>query len=89
MKSKLIISGLFLTASLSLPAQKNATITVQAEQGTQIIPKEIYGQFAEHLGYSMPSKICKSQCSAGRVVALPTNTTGWTVSVPKKIAPKW
>ena len=50
MKSKLIISGLFLTASLSLSAQKNATITVQAEQGTQIIPKEIYGQFAEHLG---------------------------------------
>lgn len=50
MKKSLIISSFLLTASLSLSAQKSATITVQAEQGTQIIPKEIYGQFAEHLG---------------------------------------
>ena len=39
-----------LGATLSLPAQKEATITVQADKGTDIIPKEIYGQFAEHLG---------------------------------------
>ena len=29
---------------------KSATITLHADQGTQVIPKEIYGQFAEHLG---------------------------------------
>ena len=39
-----------LGATLSLPAQKEATLTVQADKGTDIIPKEIYGQFAEHLG---------------------------------------
>lgn len=31
-------------------AQQKATITVHPEAGEQIIPKEIYGQFAEHLG---------------------------------------
>ncbi len=39
-----------LTASLSLAAQKSATITLHADEGGQIIPKEIYGQFSEHLG---------------------------------------
>lgn len=39
-----------LGATLSLSAQKEATLTVQADKGTDIIPKEIYGQFAEHLG---------------------------------------
>lgn len=46
---KNLISSLFLAASLSMNAQ-DATITVNADKGTQIIPKEIYGQFAEHLG---------------------------------------
>ena len=50
MKHKLIISSLLLAASVSLSAQKSATITIEADKGTQIIPKEIYGQFAEHLG---------------------------------------
>lgn len=50
MTHKLFISSLLLTASLSLPAQRSATLTVEADRGTQIIPKEIYGQFAEHLG---------------------------------------
>lgn len=38
--------------SLSLPlfAQQTATVNIHADQGSRIIPKEIYGQFAEHLG---------------------------------------
>ena len=50
MKAKLLASTVFLAASVSLSAQKSATITVHADQGKEIIPKEIYGQFAEHLG---------------------------------------
>ena len=47
---RLLLGTLMLGATLSLPAQKEATLTVQADKGTDIIPKEIYGQFAEHLG---------------------------------------
>ncbi len=50
MKNKLMISAALLAASTNLFAQENATITVHANEGKQIIPKEIYGQFAEHLG---------------------------------------
>lgn len=50
MNTKLFISSIFLSASLSLFAQKSATITLHTDQSEQIIPKEIYGQFAEHLG---------------------------------------
>ena len=50
MTNKLFLSSLLLTASLSLPAQRSANLTVEADRGNQIIPKEIYGQFAEHLG---------------------------------------
>ena len=50
MTNKLLIGGLLLTASLSLSAQRSAILTIEADRGTQIIPKEIYGQFAEHLG---------------------------------------
>ena len=50
MKAKLLVSTAFLAASVSLSAQKSATITLHADQGKEIIPKEIYGQFAEHLG---------------------------------------
>ena len=38
-------------ASCSLVAlAQDATVSIQADKGTQKIPKEIYGQFAEHLG---------------------------------------
>jgi alpha-N-arabinofuranosidase len=37
-------------AVASLHAQKSATISVRTDEGTQIIPKEIYGHFSEHLG---------------------------------------
>ncbi len=47
---KILISGLFFTFALTLSAQKQATLTLHIDQGKQLIPKEIYGQFAEHLG---------------------------------------
>lgn len=50
MRTKFAIESFLLAASLTAPAQESATLTVHASQGTQIIPKEIYGQFAEHLG---------------------------------------
>ena len=50
MRNKLLFSSVLLAASVPLSAQKSATITLHADQGTQVIPKEIYGQFAEHLG---------------------------------------
>lgn len=49
MKKKILFSALLLS-SITLTAQKSATIKVNVEEGKQIIPKEIYGQFAEHLG---------------------------------------
>ena len=50
MNTKLFISSIFLSTSLSLFAQKSATITLHTDQSEQIIPKEIYGLFSEHLG---------------------------------------
>ncbi len=50
MRTRILFSGALLAASLSLSAQKSATIKVNINEGKQIIPKEIYGQFAEHLG---------------------------------------
>ncbi len=50
MKNKILLSAALLTLTLSASAQKSATITLKADEGKQIIPKEIYGQFAEHLG---------------------------------------
>ncbi len=49
MKTKTIFTTICLAATMSLYAQRTATISLSPE-GTQIIPKEIYGQFAEHLG---------------------------------------
>ena len=50
MRARFFLGSLCLTAAISLSAQKSATITLQPDQATDIIPKEIYGQFAEHLG---------------------------------------
>nr|WP_321374008.1 alpha-N-arabinofuranosidase [uncultured Bacteroides sp.] len=47
---KSLLLGTLLAASLSLSAQKKATIEINPEQGTQKISKHIYGHFAEHLG---------------------------------------
>jgi alpha-N-arabinofuranosidase len=50
MKTRLILTAAFAATALTLQAQQSATITLHADQGRNIIPKEIYGQFAEHLG---------------------------------------
>ncbi len=50
MKKKLLMCAALVIATASLNAQKSATISVRADEGTQVIPKEIYGHFAEHLG---------------------------------------
>ncbi len=42
--------GIAMLSSLSVFGQQKTSITVHPEQGKQIINKEIYGQFAEHLG---------------------------------------
>jgi alpha-N-arabinofuranosidase len=47
---KNIIASLFLAAATVLPASAQTTGTIHVNQGKDIIPKEIYGQFAEHLG---------------------------------------
>ncbi len=39
-----------LSVALPASAQMSAEITVHENEGKQIIPKEIYGQFSEHLG---------------------------------------
>lgn len=47
---KQTILCLALCLSFPLMAQREATVAIHPEQGKQVIPKEIYGQFAEHLG---------------------------------------
>lgn len=50
MKNKILLTG-FMLAQFSLSALADgATATIHADRGTQKIHKEIYGQFAEHLG---------------------------------------
>jgi alpha-N-arabinofuranosidase len=48
MKKNILFIAFFFSATVF--AQQKATMTIHADQGKQIIPKEIYGQFAEHLG---------------------------------------
>ena len=47
MKEKMFISLVLLMMAISSQAQ---TVTVHADKPGDVIPKEIYGQFAEHLG---------------------------------------
>ena len=47
---KLMFASVLLGVTSLAGAQNSAEITVHADQGERIIPKEIYGQFAEHLG---------------------------------------
>jgi len=48
---KKIIAILMVALSCPLFAvAQDATVNIHADQGRQVIPKEIYGQFAEHLG---------------------------------------
>lgn len=43
-------AALLLSSSFATFAQKKSDIFIHKDQATQIIPKEIYGQFSEHLG---------------------------------------
>ena len=45
-----IIFSLTLLLSFSMNAQEKVSIEIKATEGKNRIPKEIYGQFAEHLG---------------------------------------
>jgi len=47
---KIFTLAFLLTASIALSAQNKATVTVHGDEPGNIIPKEIYGQFSEHLG---------------------------------------
>ena len=49
MKKIILTSAMALLATVNILAQ-GAKITIHADKGTQTIHKEIYGQFAEHLG---------------------------------------
>lgn len=49
-KHRFILGGLMWVACVGVSAQQTATLTVHADRPGDIISKEIYGQFAEHLG---------------------------------------
>ena len=49
MNRSLFIGSLMIT-KIGMSAQNKANITLHVDDASQIIPKEIYGQFAEHLG---------------------------------------
>lgn len=50
MRNKLLFGGLMFAMSSLYSIAQDATVSVQTTKGENIIPKEIYGQFAEHLG---------------------------------------
>ena len=50
MKTKSLMLSVVLTAVLPLAAQRESQVRLQPGQAGPVIPKEIYGQFAEHLG---------------------------------------
>src|SRR5574344_294368 len=50
MMNRLIATTLLSTAVAFIAQAQDVTGTIHANQGTQKIYKEIYGQFAEHLG---------------------------------------
>lgn len=47
---KKILPMLFLCGSVIPAMAQDATVTLHPEEARQVIPREIYGQFAEHLG---------------------------------------
>ena len=50
MKAFRLIFGAAFMAAMPLMAQETSQVRLYPERATQVIPKEIYGQFAEHLG---------------------------------------
>ncbi len=47
---KLLLSVTFAMVGSTMAMAQDATVTIRTNEGTQKIHKEIYGQFAEHLG---------------------------------------
>ena len=51
MKSNhILVASLALLCSVSLPAKTSKVLVHNSQEGGTLIPKEIYGQFSEHLG---------------------------------------
>lgn len=50
MRNKILLGCFMLAAFSTTTVAQDATVTVQTTKGENVIPKEIYGQFAEHLG---------------------------------------
>ncbi|MDR0981794.1 MAG: alpha-N-arabinofuranosidase [Culturomica sp.] len=50
MNKKIIVCSLLLAFSAPLLAQETSTVNLNVNEAKTVIPKEIYGQFAEHLG---------------------------------------
>ncbi|MBR0360912.1 MAG: alpha-N-arabinofuranosidase, partial [Paraprevotella sp.] len=50
MRRILLFVAWVLCMAIPAMAQKESKITLHTDQAKQLIPKEIYGQFAEHLG---------------------------------------
>ena len=59
-----------LMAVLPLAAQKESQVRLFPDQAKQSIPKEIYGQFAEHLG----TCIYGPGCGWARILPFPIRT---------------
>ena len=47
---KNLLTTLIISASALPVMAQDATVTLRSDEAKQIIPREIYGQFAEHLG---------------------------------------
>lgn len=61
---KTLLSVALLALLLPACAQKQSTVTLHPEQGGRLIPKEIYGQFAEHLGTCIYGGLWVGEASA-------------------------
>lgn len=51
--SKILLSFLLLVPAIYIQSQQKADATIYANQGSTVISKHIYGQFAEHLGHGI------------------------------------
>ena len=62
---KNLLTTLIISASALPVMAQDATVTLRSDEAKQIIPREIYGQFAEHLGtciHGEPWVVQQSHC---------------------------
>ena len=69
MTYKLLACGVMLAACTIASAANKAQVTIDADGGKQVIHKEIYGQFAEHLGSCIYGGLWVAPASAGAAMA--------------------